>query len=129
MRGLKASGVLVALYVLGVATGVLGFTLYRTYAAPESPAGSRGRFDRERYVGRLTGALQLQEGQRQQLDQILDDARDEFGKLRQTIHPQAQEIKQQARARIREMLSPDQQRRFEAFVEEWEAERQRRRER
>ncbi|MBI4390257.1 MAG: hypothetical protein HY575_00050 [candidate division NC10 bacterium] len=129
MKRLKVPGVLVAVYVLGIATGALGFTLYRTYSAPPSPARWQGRFDRERYVDRLTQALQLQEGQRQQLDRILDDARDEFGKLRQTIHPQAQEIKQQARARIREMLSPDQQRRFEAFVEEWEAERQRRRER
>lgn len=129
MKRWKGPGVLVAVYVLGIATGVLGFTLYRTYAAPPSPAGWQGRFDREHYVERLTRSLQLQEGQRQQLTRILDDARDEFGKLRQTIHPQAQEIKQQARARIRQMLSPDQQRRFEAFVEEWEAERQRRRER
>lgn len=129
MRGLKASGVLVALYVLGIATGALGFTLYRTYAAPDSPAGWRGRFDRERYVGRLTQALQLQEGQRQELQRILDDARDEFGKLRQTIQPQAQQIKERARARIQQMLTPDQQQRFETFVKEWEAERYRRRER
>lgn len=129
MRGLKAPGVLVALYLLGIATGALGFSLYRTYATPDSPGGWRGRFDRERYVGRLTGALQLQEGQRQQLDQILDDARDEFKGLRQTIDPQTQAIKQRARARIRQMLTPDQQQRFEAFVKEWEAERQHRRER
>ncbi|MBI2081016.1 MAG: hypothetical protein HYT86_04705 [candidate division NC10 bacterium] len=125
MRRLKGPGVLLALYVLGIATGALGFTLYRTYAAPDSPGGWRGRFDRERYVGRLTQALQLQEGQRQQLDQILDDARGEFGKLRQTIDPQVQAIKERTRARIRQMLAPDQQQRFEAFVKEWEAERQR----
>lgn len=129
MRGLKVPGMLIALYVLGIATGALGFTLYRTYAVPESPAGSRGRFDRERYVGRLTQALQLQEGQRRQLDQILDDARGEFGKLRQTIDPQVQAIKERTRVRIRQMLAPDQQQRFEAFVKEWEAERQQRRER
>jgi Spy/CpxP family protein refolding chaperone len=129
MRGLKGPGVLVALYVLGIATGALGFTLYRTYAAPPSPARWQGRFDRERYVGRLTQALELQEGQRQQLDRILDDARDEFRKLRQTIAPQAEAIKQRARARISEMLTADQQQRFEAFVREWEAEKQRRGER
>lgn len=129
MRGLKGPGILVALYVLGIATGVLGFTLYRTYAGPPSPAGWQGRLDRERYVGRLTQALQLQEGQRQQLEHILDDARGEFMRLRQTVHPQVQAIKDGARARIRQMLTPDQQQRFEAFVKEWEAEKQRRGER
>ena len=129
MRGLRGPGVLVALYVLGIATGVLGFTLYRTYAAPPSPGRWQGRFDRERYVSRLTQALQLQDGQRQQLEHILDDTRDEFGKLRQGIDPQVQAIKDRARARIRQMLTPDQQPRFEAFVKEWEAEKGRRRER
>jgi Spy/CpxP family protein refolding chaperone len=99
------------------------------YTAPPSLAGWQGRFDRERYVGRLTEALQLQEGQRQQLERILDDAREEFGGLRQSIAPQAQQIKERTRARIRQMLTPDQQQRFEAFVKEWEAERQRRGER
>jgi len=125
MKRLKVPGVLVAVYVLGIATGALGFTLYRTYSAPPSPARWQGRFDRERYVGRLTEALQLQEGQRQQLERILDDARDEFGKLRQTIAPQVQAIKERTRVRIRQMLAPDQQQRFETFVKEWEAERQR----
>lgn len=129
MRRLKGPGVLLALYGLGIATGALGFTLYRTYAAPASPAALQGRFDRERYVGRLTQALQLHEGQRQQLERILDDARGEFRKLRQTIDPQAQQIKQRARARIQQMLTPDQQQQFEAFVKEWEAERRQRRER
>lgn len=110
-------------FALGVATGAVGLRVYEwSYGA--SVAGGWGRFDRARYVSRLTRDLQLTAEQRQQLDRILDDTRAEFVKVRETIRPQIQEIKGQARGRIREMLNPDQQERFEAFLKEWDAEKQ-----
>lgn len=115
-------------FALGLATGALGLRLYeRSYGT--SAGGRWGRFDRERYVSLLTRDVQLTSDQRQALDRILDDTRDEFVKLRETIQPQVQDIRERARARIRQMLTPDQQQQFEAFLKAWEAEKERRGER
>ncbi len=116
---------LILVFALGVAFGALGLRLYER-ASADSAGGRWGRFDRARYVSRLTKDLRLTAEQGHQLDRILDDTRAEFMKVRETIQPQIQEIKGRARGRIREMLTPDQQERFEAFVKEWDAEKQRR---
>lgn len=117
--------VLSLVFALGVATGALGLRLYEQ-ASGGLADGRGGRFDRARYVSRLTKDLRLTADQGRQLDRILDDTRADFMKVRETIQPQIQEIKERARGRIREMLNPDQQERFEAFLKEWDAEKQRR---
>jgi len=125
MRGGVKAILLGLIFVLGLTAGALGLRLYeRSYGV--SVEGRWGRFDRERYVSLLTRDLRLTSDQRKELDRILDDTRAEFVKLRETIRPQVQEIKERARARIRQMLTPDQQQGFEAFLKEWEAEKQRR---
>jgi len=116
------------IFALGVTTGALGLRLYeRSYGA--SAEGRGGRFDRERYVSLLTRDVQLTSDQRKELDRILDDTRGEFAEVRKTIAPQVTEIKERARGRIRAMLTPDQQPRFEAFLKAWDAEREQRGER
>ena len=120
--------VLSLVFALGVATGALGLRLYER-ASGGSADGRGGRFDRARYVSRLTKDLRLTADQGRQLGRILDDTRADFMKVRETVQPQIQEIKGRARGRIREMLTPDQQERFEAFLKEWDAEKQRRSER
>jgi Spy/CpxP family protein refolding chaperone len=120
--------VLSLVFALGVATGALGLRLSER-ASGGSAEGRGGRFDRARYVSRLTKDLRLTADQGRQLDRILDDTRADFMKVRETIQPQIQEIKRRARGRIREMLNPDQQERFEAFLKEWDAEKERRSER
>lgn len=128
MRGDVKAIVLSLVFALGVATGALGLRVYeRSYGA--TAEGRWGRFDRERYVSRLTTDLQLTADQRNKLDRILDETRADFMKFRETIRPQVQEIKTRARGRIREMLTPDQQQRFEVFLKEWDADKQRRSER
>lgn len=128
MRGNMKAIVLGLVFALGLATGALGLRLYeRSYGATAERRW--GHFDRERYVSRLTTDLQLTADQREKLDRILDETRAEFVQFRETIRPQVQEIKTRARGRIREMLTADQQQRFEVFLEEWDADKQRRKER
>jgi hypothetical protein len=112
-------------FTLGLAAGAMGLRLYeRSYGALAEGRG--GRFDRERYVSLLTRDVQLTADQRKELDRILDDTREEFAEVRKTIAPQVTEIKERARGRIRAMLTPDQQPRFEAFLKAWDAEREQR---
>ena len=125
MRGRVHVIVYTLIFALGLATGAMGLRLYeRSYGA--SAEGRGGRFDRERYVSLLTREVQLTSDQRKELDRILDDTRGEFAEVRKTIAPQVTEIKERARGRIRAMLTPDQQPRFEAFLKAWDAEREQR---
>ena len=109
-------------FALGVAAGALGIRLYERASAGSAERGW-GRFDRAQYGSRLTRDLELTADQQQALNRILDDTRTEFVELRKTIAPQVTEIKERARGRIRTMLTPDQQPRFEAFLKAWDAER------
>ncbi|MGH7425475.1 MAG: hypothetical protein ACREJP_04850 [Candidatus Methylomirabilales bacterium] len=128
MRGRVHVIVYTLVFTLGLAAGAMGLRLYeRSYGA--SAEGRGGRFDRERYVSLLTRDVQLTSDQRKELDRIMDDTRGEFAEVRKTIAPQVTEIKERARGRIRAMLTPDQQPRFEAFLKAWDAEREQRGER
>jgi hypothetical protein len=128
MRGRVHVIVYTLVFTLGVAAGAMGLRLYeRSYGV--AAEGRWGRFDRERYVSMLTRVVQLTSDQRNELDRILDDTRGEFAEVRKTIAPQVTEIKERARGRIRALLTPDQQPRFEAFLKAWDAEREQRRER
>jgi len=113
----------VSIFILGIAAGALGVSIYYGRIEPGRPSGSAGRFDRERYVKQMTGAVGLQPEQMGVLNAILDGTREEFLALRARLRPQFDEVRQRARVRIRGILNADQQGRFEAFVKRWDEER------
>ena len=113
----------VSIFILGIAAGVLGVSIYSGRIEPGRPSGSAGRFDRERYVKQMTVAVGLQPEQMGALNAILDETREEFLALRARLRPQFDEVRQRARVRIRGILNADQQRRFEALVKRWDEER------
>jgi len=113
----------VSIFILGIAAGALGVSVYYRGIDPGRPSGLAGRFDRERYVKQMTGAVGLQPEQMGALNTILDETREEFLALRARLRPQFDEVRQRARVRIRGILSADQQGRFDAFVKRWDEER------
>ena len=113
----------VSIFILGIAAGVLGVSIYSGRIDPGRPSGWTGRFDRERYVKQMTEAVGLQPEQMGALNAILDETREEFLALRARLRPQFDEVRQRARVRIRGILNADQQGRFEAFVKRWDEER------
>ena len=113
----------VSIFILGIAAGALGVSVYYRGIDPGRPSGWTGRFDRERYVKQMTGAVGLQPEQMGALNAILDETREEFLALRARLRPQFDEVRQRARVRIRGILSADQQGRFEAFLKRWDEER------
>ncbi len=113
----------VTVFLLGFAAGALSLLLYVRRFEPGPPAGWAGRFDRERYVRQLTEAVGLRAEQMNELDAILDETRKEFLAVRTRLQPQFEEVKQRARGRIREILTAEQQPRFEAFLQRWDEER------
>ncbi len=119
----KAQLAIVIVFLLGVAAGALGLTFYSRWNDAGRPSGWTGKFDRERYVKQMTEAVGLRSDQRDPLNAILDETREEFLALRSRMRPQFDEVRQRARQRIRGILSAEQQARFEEFLRRWDEER------
>ena len=119
----KAQLAIVIVFLLGVAAGALGLTMYSRWSDTGRPSGWTGKFDRERYVKQMTEAVGLKPEQMGPLDAILDETREEFLAMRKRLSPQIDEVRQRARDRVRGILHADQQPRFEAFLKRWDEER------
>ena len=77
-------------------------------------------------VARLKKVLSLSDAQAQQVDQIFDESSQKVSDLQKQIDPQFQAIHMETRARIRQVLNPDQAKKFDEYVRQIE-ERHRRR--
>jgi Spy/CpxP family protein refolding chaperone len=116
---LKIWLVLVAVFVLGAATGAALAGLYRSRAS--NGLESRERAMHERFE-RMRQELNLTEQQTTAVRQILDATRNDYRKLREELRPRFDEPRLKARARIRALLNPDQQKKFDAMVAQQDAE-------
>ena len=119
----KAQFAIVTVFLLGVAAGALGLTMYSRWIDAGRPSGWTGKFDRERYVKQMTEAVGLKSEQMGPLDAILDETREEFLAMRKRLSPQIDEVRQRARDRVRGILNTEQLPRFEAFLKRWDEER------
>ena len=114
---LKVWLVLVVVFVLGSLTGgaVTGF--YRTMSRPEHNA-PRDKMEK------LRRDLNLTDDQVKSVSAILDETKNEYKALRTELKPRFEEPRQKARAKIRALLSADQQQKFDAMVAQVDAQRE-----
>jgi Spy/CpxP family protein refolding chaperone len=75
-----------------------------------------GGFNKERAVAHLKRDLNLSDAQAQQVGQIFDDASGKVRDLQKQMDPQFEAIHQETRARIRQVLNPDQAKKFDDMV-------------
>lgn len=114
---LKMWLVLMAVFVLGVATGAALTGLYRSRASgPEA----RERAMHERFE-KMRRELNLTDEQTTAVRTILDETRNEYRALKTELRPRFEEPRQKARARIRALLNPEQQKKFDAMVAQQDA--------
>ncbi|HEX8117360.1 MAG TPA: hypothetical protein VF521_08810 [Pyrinomonadaceae bacterium] len=111
-----------AVFALGCATGALLDSAYRLRAGAARNE-QRGRRDPERIFERMRQDLSLDERQSAEVRKILDETRNEYRSLRSEARPRFDTIRQSARTRIRALLTPEQQQRFDARVAEMDARR------
>ena len=116
---LKMWLVLVAVFVLGSVTGVALTGLYRSRAA-----GGEGREKamHERFE-KMRTELKLTDEQTKAVKAIIDDTRNEYRALRTELRPRFEEPRQKARARIRALLTPEQQQKFDGMIAQQDAQR------
>ena len=112
---LKVWLVLVVVFVLGSVTGSALTGFYRSRAGADH---SRNRFEKMQHD------LSLTEDQTKSVSTILDETRNEYKSLRAELRPRFEEPRQKARTRIRALLTPEQQQKFDAMVVQQDAQRE-----
>ena len=118
---LKMWLVLVAVFVLGSVTGVALTGLYRSRAAGDRPE-TREKAMHERFE-KMRTELKLTDEQTKAVQAIIDETRTEYRALRTELRPRFEEPRQKARARIRALLTPEQQQKFDGMIAQQDAQR------
>ena len=75
----------------------------------------------QRMLNRFSSKLQLNPEQRSHVAAILETKRQKLEALRTEIRPRFEEIRTSTSAEIRQLLNPEQQKRFDAMEAEWTA--------
>ena len=114
---LKMWSVLVGVFVLGAITGAALSGLYRSRA---SSSETREKAMHERFEN-MRRELSLTDEQTTAVRAIIDETRNEYRALRAELRPRFEEPRQKARTRIRALLTPDQQKKFDAMVAQQDA--------
>jgi len=108
--------VLVVVFVLGSVTGAAITGFYHAMAPNAHPPHER--------MEKLRRDLSLTDEQMKSVSVILDETRNEYKQLKTELKPRFDEPRQKARTRIRALLSPEQQQKFDAMVAQQDAERE-----
>lgn len=111
-------------FALGTVTGASLNSLYRLRAGDGERRGMRGGpRDKDKAFERMKRDLDLNDQQSTEIRAILDQTRNEYRALRTEVRPRYDTIRQNARTRIRALLTPEQQQRFDIKVAERDARR------
>jgi len=116
---LKVWLVLLVVFVLGSITGAALTGLYRSRSGADRPE----RAMHERFE-KMRSELNLTDEQTKSVSAILDDTRNEYRSLRAELRPRFEEPRQKARTKIRALLTPEQQQKFDALVAQHDTQRE-----
>ncbi|HKS29467.1 MAG TPA: hypothetical protein VJS44_16675 [Pyrinomonadaceae bacterium] len=109
----------VGVFILG---GITGFSLDSVYRMRAGSERSE-RKNKEAVFERMKSDLNLNEQQATQIRAILEQTRDEYRQLRVEVRPRYDAVRQNARTKIRALLTPEQQQKFDAKMAERDARR------
>lgn len=121
---LKIWLVVVGVFVLGCVTGASFDSFYRLRAASRDQQGTRGRRSKEEIFENMKRDLNLSDQQSTEVRAILDQTRNDYRALRAEVRPRYDALRQNARSRIRALLTPEQQKLFDARAAERDAQRE-----
>lgn len=114
---------IVGVFALGCVTGASLDSVYRLRARNNSPQEMRGRRGKDAAFEDMKRDLNLSDQQATEIRAILDQTRNDYRSLRTEVRPRYDAIRQNARTRIRALLTPEQQQRFDAKAAERDARR------
>lgn len=119
----KVIAAALAVFVLGCVTGAALDSAYRLRAAGprRPPPQQQGRDD---FFESLQKNLDLDERQTQQIRGVIDETREGYRQLRIEVRPRYDALRRDGRTRIRALLTPEQQQKFDRMTAERDARRQ-----
>jgi Spy/CpxP family protein refolding chaperone len=121
----KAVFLVFVVFVLGIALGGLGTYVVTTRVQAARPYASLAH-NPAGTVAMFTQGLGLSPDQQKQLEAIFNDTRARYAALHQKLDPEYEQVRHQGRERIREMLTPEQQPKFEDLLRQIDEERHKR---
>ena len=121
---LKIWLVVVGVFLLGGVTGAALDSVYRLKArGVERHDGRGGQRNKEKLFEEMKSDLGLTDQQATEIHAILEETRNEYRALREKCRPQYDAARAAARTRIRALLNPEQQQKFDARAAERDARR------
>ena len=119
----KVIAAALAVFVLGCVTGAALDSAYRLRAAGprRTPHGQQGRDD---FFKSLQKNLDLDARQTEQIRAVIDETREGYRQLQTEVSPRYDALRRDGRARIRALLTPEQQQKFDQMTAERDARRQ-----
>ncbi len=115
----EAALLVFVVFLLGVLVGGVGnhFWGERVWGGKQEPASTPRAPSRAQIVNNFTRELQLTPDQQQKVSAIIDDTRSQVRAMYAPLDAQHEQLRQQARARIRAILTPEQLPKFEQFMQ------------
>ena len=123
----KAILLVFAVFLLGIALGGVGtYALVATRvlaARPQPPTLGR---DPRGTMARFTHELGLNPDQQKQIEAIFNETRARYGALHERLDPEYEQVRQEGRQKIRQMLTEEQKPKFENLLHRIDEERRER---
>ena len=117
MKNGKAIIGVALVFILGILCGILSTHLMYT-SRIESIISGKPQFREEHIVSRLDRKLDLNKQQEEQVRTIVHETHEQIQALRSQLHPQTEAIIEKSQAKIRVILTPEQQKKFEQIIAE-----------
>ena len=109
---LKLLLAVLAVFALGCVTGAALDSAYRLQARNDHGAGH----EKTDFFESMRTNLNLNNEQATQIRAIVDETRTEYRQLRGEVRPRYDAIREKGRGRIRALLTPEQQQKFDAMT-------------
>ncbi|HEY4708722.1 MAG TPA: hypothetical protein VIH46_00985 [Candidatus Acidoferrales bacterium] len=122
---IEAAVLVFVVFLLGILLGGVGDHLWneRVQGQEQLAAKPNTKPTRDQVINDLTQRLQLTPEQQKQIAVTIDDTRAKWQALYAPLDGQHEEIRQQGRAGIRAVLTPDQQIKFDDFLKRLDEQR------
>ncbi len=119
----EAALLIAVVFLLGVLLGGVATHLWGERVWGRQNTHTAGMKPVNQVVADFTRELQLTPDQQTQVTAIIDDTHAQWKALYAPVDAQKEQIRERSRARIRALLTPDQQPKFDAFVQRLDEQR------
>ena len=121
----KAVLLVLVLFLLGIGLGSMGTYLVTTRVQAAKPQATLVH-NPAHTMAMYTRDLNLNADQQNQIQAILNDMRAGYAALHEKLDPEYEQVRQQGRERIRQVLTPEQRPKFEDLLRQIDEDRRRR---